>query len=402
MKGELTRAAAIEPTDRGSAAPPAGLPLPHGGRLRPLAVATVDEARGDLARAAELLTLRPSGRALDDLELLASGAFSPLAGFMGREEYRSVVERMRLRDGTLWPIPVTLPVAAEQTADLRDGSEVLLAGTDASLALMTVENRFARDLGWEARRVYGTEDPAHPGVRALLAESPVCLGGPVRVLVRRPRRFRQEMDPAETRSIFAARGWRAVAAFQSRNPAHRAHEYLQKCALEICDGLLLHPLVGATKSDDVSAGVRLRSYEALIDGYFPRQRVVLGAFPAFMRYAGPREAILHAICRKNYGCSHFVVGRDHAGVGNYYGPREAQDLMRELAGDAGVTPLCFDPAFYCKRCGGMATTKTCPHAASEHIVLSGTAVRAMLRRGELPPPEFTRPEVAAILAGRGR
>ncbi len=382
------------------AAPPVagGLPAPHGGRLRPRIV----EDPAELARTAEMRQIPVAGRVLDDLELLASGAISPLSGFMDEATYRSVVERMRLPDGLIWPLPVTLPVTADQAAACPLGTDLALVGADGSLAILTVEDRFTRDLVWEARSVYGTEDPAHPGVAALRSEPATCLGGPVWVARRRPERDPHELDPAETRAAFAARGWQTVAAFQSRNPAHRAHEYLQKCALEVCDGLLLHPLVGLTKDDDIPADVRLRSYEALIADYYPRERVVLGAFPAPMRYAGPREAVFHAICRKNYGCTHFIVGRDHAGVGDFYGPFDAQRLLGALARELGLAPLAFEHAFYCRRCGAMATRKTCPHDPAHHVTLSGTAVRAMLRRGELPPPEYTRPEVARILAEAAR
>jgi sulfate adenylyltransferase len=377
---------------------PDGLPPPHGGQLAPRAVADPAEAAAEVARTAEMSHLTLRGRVLDDLDLLASGAMSPLTGFMGAAEYRSVVEGMRLPGGLLWSLPVTLPVPEALAAACHPGGEVALAGEDGSLAILTVEDRFARDLAWEARMVYGTDDPRHPGVAALLAEPATCLGGPVKVLRRRGGRRAHELDPAETRREFAARGWRTVVAFQSRNPAHRAHEYLQKCALEICDGLLIHPLVGRTKGDDIPADVRLRAYEALIAGYYPPERVVLAAFPAPMRYAGPREAVFHAICRKNYGCTHFIVGRDHAGVGDFYGPFDAQRLLGQLAVELGVVPLAFEHAFYCRRCGAMATRKTCPHGPADHVTLSGTAVRAMLRRGELPPPEFTRPEVARVLA----
>lgn len=371
-----------------------GLPAPHGGRLLPCGL---DDA-GELARTAELRQVPVAGRVLDDLDLLASGAMSPLRGFMDEAAYRASVERMRLPDGLLWPLPVTLPVSDQEAAACRPGTDVALVGADGSLAILTVDDRFRRDLDWEARMVYGTEDTRHPGVAALLAEPAICLGGPVRIVRRRADRDPRALDPAETRAAFAARGWRTVAAFQSRNPAHRAHEYLQKCALEICDGLLLHPLVGRTKHDDIAADVRLRSYEALIAGYYPPERVLLAAFPAPMRYAGPREAVFHAICRKNYGCSHLIVGRDHAGVGDFYGPFDAQRLVADLAPELGIAPLAFEHAFYCRRCGGMATRKTCPHGPEDHVVLSGTAVRALLRRGELPPPEYTRPEVARILA----
>jgi len=375
---------------------------PHGGRLVwRLAEGTV---RDELA--AQALELRPvplGARALADLELLAVGGYSPLTGFLSREDYEAVLRTMHLGPGyggALWPLPVVLPVDATVARELRDGEEVALVGADGTpYAILTVEDVFARDLDREVRAVYGTADPAHPGVAATLAEPPAAVGGPVRVFrLPTPAFPRYHLTPRETRAAFRARGWRTVAGFQTRNPVHRAHEYIQKCALEIVDGLLLHPLVGETKGDDVPAATRLRSYEVLFAHYYPQDRVVLAVFPAAMRYAGPREAVFHAICRKNYGCTHFIVGRDHAGVGNYYGPFDAQRLVVELAGEIGVTPLPFDNAFYCRRCGGMATAKTCPHPAEDHVTLSGTRVREMLRRGELPPPEFTRPEVAAVLA----
>jgi sulfate adenylyltransferase len=251
--------------------------------------------------------------------------------------------------------------------------------------------------------VYGTADPAHPGVAATLAQPQAAVGGPVSVFRLPEGEFPQyRLTPRQTRGVFDERGWRTVAGFQTRNPVHRAHEYIQKCALEIVDGLLLHPLVGQTKDDDVPAATRLRSYEILFAHYYPADRVLLSVFPAAMRYAGPREAVFHAICRKNYGCTHFIVGRDHAGVGAYYGPFDAQRLVREVAAEIGITPLPFDNAFYCRRCGGMATAKTCPHPAADHVTLSGTAVRAMLRRGETPPPEYSRPEVASLLAAAMR
>jgi sulfate adenylyltransferase len=382
-----------------------GLPgpnLPHGGRLVQRLLPE-DQAAEAAGRALELRQLPLDERAAADLEMMATGALSPLAGFMGREDYAAVLESMHLSaasGGLLWPLPIVLPVDPAEARRLRDGEEVALALPGGPpLATLTVEEVFLRDLEREAKAVYGTADPAHPGVAMTLAQPRAAVAGPVRVFrLPEPEFPAYRLTPLETRRIFDARGWRTVAGFQTRNPVHRAHEYIQKCALEIVDGLLLHPLVGKTKDDDVPAPVRIRSYEVLFENYYPKDRVLLAVFPAAMRYAGPREAVFHAICRKNYGCTHFIVGRDHAGVGGFYGPFEAQNLVRTLADEIGVTPLPFDNAFYCRRCGGMATAKTCPHPASEHVVLSGTAVRAMLRRGETPPPEYSRPEVARLLA----
>jgi sulfate adenylyltransferase len=376
----------------------AGLPAPHGGRLVD-AVLRGEEAAQARARARELPAVALGGREAGDLELIATGGYSPLAGFMDAETYRGVVEAMRLPDGLLWPLPVVLPADPTLCARLPDGGEVALCPAGGEpVGILRVEDRFSRDLVWEARHVYGTGDPSHPGVRRLLGESPFCLAGPVVLFARRESDLGPyRLDPADTRAAFAARGWRRVAAFQTRTPAHRAHEYLQKCALEATDGLLLHPLAGDPEADDAPAAVRLASYETLLRHYYPDDRVLLAAFPAALRHAGPREAVFHALCRRNYGCSHFVVGRDHAGAGRHYGAFDAQRLVAGLADEIGVTPLCFDHAFYCRRCGGMATAKTCPHAPDERLALSGTRVREMLRRGEAPPPEHMRPEVASLL-----
>jgi sulfate adenylyltransferase len=316
---------------------------------------------------------------------------------MGAKEHQSVSESMRLPDGTLWPIPVCLGIPDGIQVDA--GRLVLRGEGGELLGVLEVAEVFTRDRAAEAELVYGTTDPAHPGVARVLGAPSRAVAGPVQALVAPlagPVGSRA-LTPAETRAAFAERGWATVVGFQTRNPVHRAHEYLMKCALEMVDGLLLHPLVGPTKEGDVPAEVRMRAYEAVL-GYFPASRVLLAALVAPMRYAGPREAVLHALVRKNYGCTHFIVGRDHAGVGSYYGTFEAQQLLASLdVEELGIIPLRFDNAFYCRRCLAMATAKTCPHPDSDHVALSGTQVRAMLAAGELPPPEFSRAEVAELL-----
>ena len=374
---------------------------PHGGRLVDRTAS--GEARERLAReAGGLPRVALNQRELADLEMIGCGAMSPLEGFMGEADYRSVVDSMRLANGLVWSIPVVLSAKSQEDRDLKPGSRAALVdGAGRALAVMDIEDRYEVDHEYEAQMVLRTSDREHPGVQYLESISNVYLGGTVHI-VRRPEHrdfVRYRLEPKETRVLFATKGWNRIAAFQTRNPIHRAHEYLQKCALELADGLLIHPLVGETKADDVPAEVRMRCYEELIAHYFPKDRVVLSVFPAAMRYAGPREAIFHALIRKNYGCTHFIVGRDHAGVGSYYGTYDAHAIFGEFEPEEiGITPLFFDHAFYCKRCGNMASTKTCPHGREDHVFFSGTRVREMLAAGELPPPEFTRPEVARILA----
>ena len=373
---------------------------PHGGKLVECLVAGPERDKW-LATAKGLPSLTLDEWTLSDIELLGIGAVSPLTGFMGEKDYDSVVDKMRLANGTVWSLPMTLAVTEEQAKSITKGSDAVLKSPDGEIvAVLHQPEIFPYNKQVEAKLVFGTTDESHPGVARIMTQGPYYVGGRVFVL-NLPRHddfLSHRLTPAQTRQAFLVRGWRQVVGFQTRNPIHRAHEYLLRCALEIADGLMIHPLVGQTKGDDIPADVRMRCYDALIKGYLPLDRVLLVVNPAAMRYGGPREAIFHAIIRQNYGCTHFIVGRDHAGVGKFYGPFDAQKIFDKFTrAELAVTPLCFDNSFFCKTCQGMASVKTCPHPATERVSLSGTAVRQLLADGKSPPPEFTRPEIAEIL-----
>jgi sulfate adenylyltransferase len=372
----------------------------HGGKLINRELSGI-ERETLLERAPSMRALRLRARESADLEMIANGALSPLEGFMCEEDYIAVRGNKHLASGLPWTIPVTLSAGDEVAGDLKEGADVALyADEEHLMGVLHLQQKFRYDKQREAERVYLTADAAHPGVRALFEQGEWLLGGRVSLLnrPRNPAFPAYRLDPRQTREAFIKKGWRRVVAFQTRNPIHRAHEYIIKCALEVVDGLLLHPLVGETKADDIPASVRMRCYEAMLEHYFPKTRTLLAVNPASMRYAGPREAVFHAIIRKNYGCTHFIVGRDHAGVGSYYGTYDAHYIFNEFDAEAlGITPLFFDHSFYCRLCDSMASNKTCPHNSTEHVTLSGTRVRDMLARGEMPPREFSRPEVASIL-----
>ncbi|MGY6529515.1 MAG: sulfate adenylyltransferase [Cyanobacterium sp.] len=373
----------------------------HGGKLINR-LATTAERDEFMAQGDKLPRVQLDERATSDLVMIAIGGFSPLQGFMAQDDYESVVDNMRLVNGLPWSVPVTLSVTQEVAEPLKEGSWVRLDDPSGRfVGVLELTQKYRYNKTHEAVKVYGTDEDKHPGVKVVYEQGEVNLAGPIWLLERddHPLFPKYQIDPAQSRKLFVERGWKTVVGFQTRNPIHRAHEYIQKCALETVDGLFLHPLVGATKSDDVPADVRMRCYEIMMDRYFPQNRVILAINPSAMRYAGPREAIFHALIRKNYGCTHFIVGRDHAGVGDYYGTYDAQLIFDEFEpAELGITPMKFEHAFYCKRTEQMATSKTSPSSPEERVHLSGTKVREMLRRGELPPPQFSRPEVAAELA----
>lgn len=378
---------------------------PHGGRLvnRELSGKEKEEAKkrsGPLKR----LTLAPIE--LSDLEMIAIGALSPIEGFMGQADFNSVLDRMHLAGGTAWSLPVVKSVTAEEKKNLLPGEEVALQDEQGkALAILQIEEIYPHDKKKHAEKAYGTLEEIHPGVARVMKMGDFLIGGKISLFERPAHKdfHAYRLDPADTRKAFKERGWNKIVAFQTRNPIHRAHEYIQKCALEIVDGLLIHPLVGETKGDDIPAHVRMRCYEVLIEKYYQKSRVLLSVFPAAMRYAGPREAIFHALVRKNYGVTHFIVGRDHAGVSRpdgkgFYGPFDAQKIFDQFKPEEiGVEPLFFENSFFCKVCKSMVTEKICPHDPAERVSLSGTKVREMLKQGQIPPEEFSRPEVARVL-----
>jgi len=379
----------------------ANLVSPHGGKLLPLFVAG-EKRKESLEEARIVPRVRLSSKEASDLIMLAMGAFSPLDGFLKKQDYESVVAGMRLKNGLVWPIPITLSISKEKAAEIKEGQRIALVNSenDEIMASMLVEEKYSYDKRMEALEIFGTDDERHPGVEKIYEQGDVYLGGPVRAFSEGEyaERFPEFAGPAETRAIFADKGWTTIAAFQTRNPMHRSHEYLTKIALEICDGLLIHPIVGRLKAGDIPAEVRMECYRILLDNYYPKDRVVLKVYPMEMRYAGPREAILHAIIRQNYGCSHLIVGRDHAGVGDYYGPFDAQKIFDQLnPGDLHIQALKLDVAFWCNKCGSMASFKTCPHSGKDHLLISGTKLREMLSKGERPPEQFSRREVLDVL-----
>jgi len=377
---------------------------PHGREKKLMPLLLKDgELKEERKRAASLKRFPITSRETGDAIMMGIGGFTPLTGFMTGADWKGVCQDMVMSDGTFWPIPVTVSVSGEDAGSIEDGDDVTLVDceTGTDMAIMTVEDRYTIDRELECKEVFRTTDPEHPGVAMVMSQKEVNLGGPIRVLSESyfPEEFQGVyMRPAESRKLFNERGWKTVAALQLRNPMHRSHEYLAKIALETLDGLFIHQLVGKLKPGDIPADVRVKCIDTLVEHYFVKDSVIQGGYPLDMRYAGPREALLHAVFRQNYGCSHLIVGRDHAGVGSYYGPFDAQEIFEEIpAGSLETKPLKIDWTFYCYKCRGMASMKTCPHGKEDRLLLSGTVLRKTLSEGGDPPEDFSRPEVLEIL-----
>jgi sulfate adenylyltransferase len=376
---------------------------PHGSpELKPLLLSgAVLEAEKKRAESLPKITI--TSRETSDLIMLGIGAFTPLDGFMTKADWQGVCDTMQLANGVFWPIPITLSTDDATAATIQEGSEITLVDEETGeiMATMVVREKYQIDKAHECKTVFGTTDTEHPGVQKVMEQGDWNLGGPVKVLSESyyPDQFGDIYQrPAESRALFEQKGWKTVAALQLRNPMHRSHEYLAKIAIEVCDGLYIHQLVGKLKAGDIPAEVRVNCIDALVENYFVKDTVICGGYPLEMRYAGPREALLHAVFRQNYGCSHLIVGRDHAGVGNYYGPFDAQKIFYEIPENAlQLKPLPIDWTFYCYKCGGMASMKTCPHGKEDRLLLSGTVLRKTLSEGGNPPAEFSRPEVLEIL-----
>ena len=372
--------------------------LPHGGSL----VSCMYDAHeiNNMVSSKYKYKLNLNSFQLSDVEMILNGAYSPIAGFMSSEDYYSVVEHMRLSNGKVWSIPITLPVSEDIAKNFEEGDDIALIGLDGSIiASMVVQEKFTYDKKQEAQQVYATTDEEHPGVANVYQQGNILISGKLIgfKLPNEDQFSEYRLTPRQSRELFRKKGWHTVVGFQTRNPIHRAHEYIQKCALQVVDGLFIHPLTGFTKAGDIPAEIRMQCYTKLMDNFYPKDRVALGVNPAAMRYAGPREAIFHALVRKNYGCTHFIVGRDHAGVGKYYGTYDAQNIFDQFTSkELGIVPLKFEHSFWCYECGEMASLKTCPHS-DRRLSISGTAVRAMLETGEIPPIEFTRPAIAEVL-----